>query len=225
MKLYKQYWEENIAQWGELYLDISHGHEKFSGPVWYSSAYHASIGRLERKLMAQRYEITKAFIDQYVKPGTTFSDLGCGTGIFTVQALQKGAKVNAIDFSKSALEITQRNVLKYAPEGEILFQQADVQADELPESDISLAMGLTPYLTDLPAFMQHVLPKTKLLYCLFIDPSHWANRLRGLLPFLNVRGLRCHAKSQVDKLYAQHGWRLVQRRVFATGYIDLATKN
>jgi SAM-dependent methyltransferase len=219
---YQQYWDRNIDKWGELYLDISHGHETLVGPAWFSAAYNASIGRLERKLMADRYARTIAFIDAYVKPGTVFSDLGCGTGIFVVEALRRGAIVNAIDFSQSSLNITRKNVNRHFPGGQVNYFQANAQVDQLPHSDVTLAMGLTPYLSDLEAFMQRALPATKLWFCLFIDPEHWANRLRSALPFLNVRQLQYYSREDVDRLYGKYFWKLRGRETFATGYIDLA---
>ena len=222
---YQEYWDCNIDKWGQVYLDISHGHERFSTPGWFTLAYHASIGPIERRLMVERYERTTAFIDSYVKPGMVFSDLGCGTGIFVIQALRRGAKVNAVDFSSSAIEMTRQNVARYCPTGQAHFQQSNVQVDQLPPSDVTLAMGLTPYLDDLSAFLERALPKTKILYCLYVDPAHWANRFRTLFPFFNVRGLRCYAKADVDKLYVRHGWDLKERRSFATGYIDLAVSH
>jgi len=224
---YRTYWNRNIDRWGELYLDISHGHETLAGPAWYSSLYNGSIGRIERKLMTERYARTVAFIDNFVRPGMVVSDLGCGTGIFVVRALMCGAIVNAIDFSPTALEITKQNVLKHCPkealsEGKVTYRQANVQADELPISDVTLAMGLTPYLTNLAGFMEQALPKTKLMFCLYADPRHWANRIRAVLPFLNVRRLQCYTKNEIDLLYSHYGWTLKDRQSFATGYIDLA---
>jgi predicted RNA methylase len=220
---YRQYWDRNIDKWAELYLQISHGHEELIGPAWFASLYNSTIGRLERRLMAERYTRTITFLDTHVKYGTVFSDLGCGTGIFVVEALRRGAIVNAIDFSSSAIEITKQNVAKYCPDGEVTFQRLDVQVDQLPRSDVTLAMGLTPYLNDLTAFMDRALPTTKLLFCLFVDPTHWANRIRSRFPILNVRDLRMYEKEEVDRLYSHHGWKLKERQPFATGYIDLAS--
>jgi predicted RNA methylase len=219
---YRSYWESNISKWGELYLDISHGHESLWGPKWFTSAYRSTIGRLERKLMAQRYARTIEFLDAHVKPGVVFSDVGCGTGIFVIEALRRGATVNAIDFTASALKITRENVEKNCPGGQVNYFQMDVQEQKLPKSDVLLAMGVTPYFSDLSAFLDNALPSTRAIFCLYIDPSHWANRLRSALPFLNVRGLRYFGRGDVDKLYAKHGWTLVERKQFATGYIDFA---
>jgi SAM-dependent methyltransferase len=221
---YQQYWDQNIEKWGELYLDISHGRETLVGPAWFCAAYNASIGRLERKLMADRYARTMAFIDTYISPETIFSDLGCGTGIFVVEALRRGAIVNAIDFSPSSLAITRQSVNRYCPGARVNYQQLNVQTDELPASDVTLAMGLTPYLTDLDAFMDRALPSTKLWLCLFVDPEHWANRIRSAFPLLNVRNLQYYNRRDVDRLYAKYRWKLIKRESFATGYIDLASK-
>jgi SAM-dependent methyltransferase len=219
---YRAYWERNIDAWGEFYLDISHGQETLAGPRWFSALYRATVGRLERRLMAERYARTIAFLDAYVKPGMVVSDLGCGTGIFVVEALRRGASVNAIDFTASAVDITRKNVAKYCPNGNVKYHQLDVQRDAIPLSDVTLAMGLTPYLTDLPGFLQHALPRTKLMFCLYVDSNHGANRIRRLVPILNVRNLQCFAREEIDRLYAEHGWTLKERRAFATGFIDLA---
>jgi cyclopropane fatty-acyl-phospholipid synthase-like methyltransferase len=219
---YRVYWERNIARWADLYLDISHGHETLCGPRWFSGLYWATIGRLERRLMAERYARTIEFLDAHVKRGMVLSDIGCGTGIFVVEALKHGASVHAIDFAASAIELTRQNVDRHCPNGVVWYHQIDVQKDALPASDVTLAMGLTPYLTDLSAFLRQTLPKTKLLFCLYVDPDHWANRLRQAAPFLNVRGLRFYSRDDVDGLYARHGWKVKERRDFATGYVDLA---
>lgn len=221
---YRDYWDENIDKWGEFYLDISHGHEILPGPRWFTGMYHATIGRLERRLMAQRYARTIEFLDAHIRPGIVLSDVGCGTGIFVVEALRRGAVVNAIDFTDMAIEMTRANVAKHCPTGAVRYYQLDVQQQPLPKSDVTLAMGLTPYLTDLPAFFSHTLSNTGMLFCLFVNPRHWANRLRARLPMLNVRGLQCYAVEDVDRLYAQHRWHLIERRRFATGYIDRAER-
>jgi SAM-dependent methyltransferase len=172
--------------------------------------------------MRERYRRTIAFLDRHVRSDVIVSDLGCGTGIFVVEALKRGGTVNAIDFSSTALEITRKNVERHCPSGRVRYQQADVQKDELPQSDVTLAMGLVPYLTDLPAFMLNALSKTNLIYCLYVDPKHFANRIRTALPFLNVRGLQYHKREDVDRIYALNNWTLIERGNFATGYIDLA---
>jgi predicted RNA methylase len=219
---YQPYWDENIEQWAELYLDISHGQETYDAPPWFSKLYASTLGRVERNLMKQRYAQTVLFLDKYLKPGLTMSDIGCGTGIFVIEALKRGARINAIDFAPRALEITRTNVARHFPSAAVDYYQIDVQRQQLPLSDVAVAMGVTPYLSDLTSFLANALPTTKLFYCLYVDGNHWANRLRSGLPFLNVRGLRFCSREQIDNFYRRHRYRLLERTNFATGFIDLA---
>jgi SAM-dependent methyltransferase len=168
---YRSYWNQNIERWGDFYLDISHGHETLNAPPWLAAMYRATVGRLERRLMAERYARTVVFLDRFVRPGITLSDLGCGTGIFVVEALKRGAAVNAIDFAPTAIAITRDNVQRHAPSGTVNYRVADVTRDSLPLSDLALAMGLAPYIADIRAFLDNVLPTTEMLLCLYVDPD------------------------------------------------------
>jgi len=221
---YRKYWNENIDKWGHLYLDISHGHEALAAPAWMAWIYNATIARLEARLMRERFALTMAFIEQAARPGVVFTDIGCGTGIFTVQALRRGATVHAVDFSEKSLAVTQENVRQHCPGGAVSYHHLDVQAAPIPATDVTLAMGVTPYVRDIAAFLGNILPYSRMLYCQYTDPARFSNRVRTVFPFLNVRKLVFHAAVQVDRQYAAHGWNLRTRREFATGYIDLVEK-
>lgn len=221
---YRAYWDTNIERWGDYYLEMSHGHEALEAPTWFAAIYRVSIGRLERKLMAERYARTVGFLDTYIKPGIVLNDLGCGTGIFTVHALKRGAIVNAIDFAEGSIKATRNNVEAHVANAKAAFIVADVANHNLPKSDVSLAMGLSPYIADLDSFLENVLQSTDLLCCLYVDPRRWSNRLRTALPFLNVRRLKFHHPSDVDRNYRRHRWNLLSREKFATGYIDVAAR-
>lgn len=223
---FQDYWNKNIDKWGEKYLEISHGHEVFDRPAWFTSLYNATIGRLERRLMKERYRRTIAFLDEHVGPGTAFSDLGCGTGIFVVEAAKRGARViNAIDFSESSLAITRRRVEEHVPGADVRFIQADLQTADLPEVDVTLAMGVTPYLADVDAFIANALPKTKIMCCQFTDSSHWASRIRRAIPALDVRSLQCYEPEYIRAQYARHNGIILERKRFASGYIDIVAIN
>jgi SAM-dependent methyltransferase len=219
---FRAYWETNIELWGDYYLEVSHGHEQLRAPAWVAALYRFSIGRVERRLMAERYARTIKFLNSHLTPGLILSDLGCGTGIFTVEALRRGAIVNAVDFAEAAINITRENVTVHAPGGNVNYIVADVAKDPLPRSDVTLAMGLAPYIGDLDGFLNNVLTSTQLLCCLFVDPFRWPNRLRRAFPFLNLRKLQFHSRADVDRIYARHYWKLIERSDFATGYIDVA---
>jgi SAM-dependent methyltransferase len=218
---YEDYWNKNIHLWADKYLEISHGSEAFDRPGWFVTLYNATIGRIERRLMKQRYVLTVQFIRDYVKPGTRFSDLGCGTGIFVVEAAKLGASVNAVDFSEASLKAARKMLEHHARNASVTFIQADVQKDSLPESDVTLAMGVTPYLTDIEGFLANVLPRTETLCCQYTDPYAWASVVRRIFPILDVRSLQCYGKADIDALYRAHGASLRRRTNFASGYIDI----
>jgi 2-polyprenyl-3-methyl-5-hydroxy-6-metoxy-1,4-benzoquinol methylase len=220
----RRYWNENIDRWGELYLDISHGHEQLNAPGWMRWIYSRTILRHEARLMAERYRLTIAFIERHVRPGMTVVDVGCGTGIFTVEMLKRGARVIAVDFAESALASTRALVEKTLSSADVDYRLIDVSETRLPDSDAVLAMGVTPYLTSIAPFYDNILPTTKLFYCLILDPRNWANRLRTMIPALNVRRMHWFAPEEIDSILARHRWRLVERAPFATGYLDLAER-
>ncbi|GEC14309.1 class I SAM-dependent methyltransferase [Nitrobacter winogradskyi] len=223
---FQDYWDKNIDRWGDKYLDISHGHEAFDRPAWFTSIYNSTIGRIERRLMKERYRRTIAFLDKNIEPGVVFSDLGCGTGIFVVEAAKRGAIVNAIDFSESSLATTRRNVEANAPNADVSYIHADLQDDKpLPESYVALAMGVTPYLTDIDKFIAKAIRSAAILCIQYTDPNHWANRIRRTMPVLDVRSLQYYSSDEVDASYDKHDGFLCWRDKFATGYIDVVTNS
>ncbi len=174
--------------------------------------------------MHERYNYTRQFLVTYVQPGAVVADLGCGPGLFVIESLKLGAgTVHAVDFSEAALEVTREAVRRLSPGGDVLYLCADVQTRPLPKSDVAVAMGLTPYLTDLPVFLSSALSSTKILLCLYADPDHWANRLRRRLPFLDVRNLHTYSQNFVDEAYLKNGARLLTRRKSGTCFIDIVS--
>src|SRR5437762_9159883 len=93
----KEYWNKNIEHWGKFYLDISHSDEEFDAPKWLTPLYRRIVVPLEARLMTERFRLTMAFVEKYVKRNTVVADIGCGTGVFTVEMLRRGARVKAID--------------------------------------------------------------------------------------------------------------------------------
>lgn len=220
---YQRYWEQNIEKWGSLYLEYSHGNEQLNSSAWLDWLYKKTIYRLESKLMKDRYQLTLDFVKTHVKPEMRFNDIGCGIGLFTVAALKQGAYVNAIDFSEVALAETKKRVETYAPEclSKVSFHHLNAEQELLPCSDVALAMGVTPYIQHLDYFYENVLQTSELFYCLVVDSEHFLNRMRRILPFLNVRNLLFYSKSYVNQLLIKNQSVLLSRKNFATGFMDL----
>ena len=218
----RAYWESNIGRFGMFYSDISR--EELLGPRWLRATYRGTVMRLERRLMMDRYKDALSFMDGHVRAGMTVADIGCGTGVLTVELLRRGARVVALDYALTALDLTRRLVEECAPEraGDVQYVHADVTETVVPQSDAAIALGVTPYVADIARMYANVLPVTSTFYCLVTDARHWANRLRCAVPMLNVRRLRFHTRETVDALLARHGFRLVSRRTLGTGFLDVA---
>lgn len=84
--------------------------------------------------------------------GKKIVDVGCGSGVFMIEFIRRGAKVIGIDYSKKMLKEAKIQLDKFKiPKSKYFLIKAD--ATKLPfkngEFDIVLATGLTDYLTDL----------------------------------------------------------------------------
>ena len=166
--------------------------------------------------MEERFKLNSLFIKKFVKPGMSVADIGCGTGIFTLQILNLNAKVIAIDVSKESLKATREYILKNQPDKlkNVTFIQIDVSRNKIPFADIAIAIGVTPYVENINSFYSNILPNVNMFYCHLLDSRHWANRVRYFLPILNVRNV----------LLTKHNFALINRENFATGYFDIIKK-
>lgn len=221
-----KYWEKNINNWSKLYLKISHGHEDLACHPWLKYIYHSTITPIESELMKKRYEKTIAFIEKHIQSGDLVADLGCGTGIFVIELLNRGAKVLAIDYTDAALTLTKNLVLEKCPtrQSSVTYLKLDLRKEKIPQCDAAFAMGVAPYISEIEPFVLNIMSGTNLLYLQLTDPSNIFNRIRTCIPALNVRNLKFHDKKTMDYIYIKNQYILIQRDNFATGYLDLIRK-
>lgn len=72
-----------------------------------------------------KYNVRALSIARFsILQGSSFLDIGCGTGSISVQAALLGAKVTAIDMSEEAISLTKENALKYKIELETISGKA-----------------------------------------------------------------------------------------------------
>ena len=77
-----------------------------------------------------------------LKEGHSAIDIGCGSGSITVElCLQTKGKVYAIDFDKNAIELTKRNLQKFAVQAEVTLGKAQDVLPELPQVDAVIVGG------------------------------------------------------------------------------------
>jgi len=222
----EEYWNRNIQEWGKFYLGISHSGESLKGASPFVSAYKASIGRHEARLMKKRYEVTMEFLRHSITEGCIFADLGCGTGIFTVAALRLGANVISIDFSEAALATTRQGVEVQIPDrkSRVTYLKLDIRSQKAPPSDVSLAVGLVPYVENVSKFFHNALANTNSALVSWVSETNAFNRIRGRFSLLNVRDLKFHNSKDVDECWREYGFGVVSRQRLGTGFIDIASR-
>lgn len=205
---------------------MSHGHETYNRPKWFIWFYNQTIARYESWLMKTRYEKSLAFLKENRSAGKVLADLGCGVGALTLPALRMGYKVKAIDFSAEALIASKANIEAADPSllRNVEFLQLDIVRDSLPPSDVAIAIGVFPYISEPEKAFANILSSTHCLYVLNTDPDHWINRLRSRISFLNVRELHFHHRQQVNQIVRASGFEIVRRETFASGYLDTCIK-
>jgi len=222
---YLKYWEANVEKWGNLYHSASHSGEKLQAPGWLSWLYLRTAGLCEAALMKRRYALTMDYISK-LEPGTHLLDIGCGTGIFTVQALIRGCRVTAVDFAEAALAATRSAAERACPGamGRLELFNLDVRKDAIPAADHVLLVGVLPYIDD-PAFLlDQVARSARTALIQFNDAGHWANRTRTVISSLNVRRLEFHRLDSIAARLSRKGWVLTSKTRFATGYMLVAQK-
>ena len=216
---YEKYWDENISRWGDLYLKISHGHETLEGSKIVGWIYNRVIVPYESYLMKIRYQKTIDFIEEYVKDGITVNDIGCGTGIFSVECLMRGAKVNALDISQTSLDQTSMNIEAKCPQlsVNIFCYKYDVQKEMPPESDCTICVGVMPYIDDTESFLENLLTPTRIAFIQFSSSNSPSNVVRRVLPFLNVRRLKFQTEKTITEIADGLGFNKISSNKFATG--------
>jgi SAM-dependent methyltransferase len=223
----REYWNQNIGEWGKFYLGTSHSNEVLKGNSLFVGTYKGSIGRLEARLMKTRYEVTMDFLRESILKDCVFADIGCGTGIFTVAALRLGAKVMAIDFAGAALATTRRAVETQVPECQdrVTYLNLDIRVETIPASDVALAVGIIPYIDSVSEFFDNALRNTNLALVSFVSDTNFFNRVRRGLSLLNVRDLKFHNVREMDACWLEHGFRIRSRQKLGTGFIDIGTRS
>ncbi len=60
----------------------------------------------------KRLELINSILDRSVMPGQLWLDLGCGSGVITIELIKRGASVVALDGSPAMLEVARRTLDK-----------------------------------------------------------------------------------------------------------------
>ncbi len=113
-----------------------------------------------RKAVFERYTIT--FEQAGDVTGKKILDVGCGSGIYSVDFARRGAaRVVGVDFSGNMLELARQEAERHQVADRCEFIQADfLELDLEDKFDISIAMGVFDYVPDQVAFLRKMVALT-----------------------------------------------------------------
>ena len=113
-----------------------------------------------RKAVFERYTIT--FEQAGDVTGKKILDVGCGSGVYSVDFARRGAgRVVGVDFSGNMLGLARQEAEQHGVADRCDFIRADFLELELEETfDVSIAMGVFDYVPDQVAFLRKMVALT-----------------------------------------------------------------
>lgn len=212
----KEYWERNIGAFSGFYDRKSE--ENFNTNFLMKHLYKALVLPIEKKYMRNRHELVCIFIEQNVKPGMIVADIGCGSGIYTKLLANKCARVYAIDYAQSSIELTN-SALSDEERAHVELLKFDITTTPIPEVDMVIAIGVLPYVRDVRLFCGNILPYTKRFLFNYLDAANFMNRLRRAFPFLDVRRYCYHDFKVIEGVLKESDFAVEGVYKLATGFI------
>lgn len=111
----------------------------------HSPAYADLRGQLQRSYHLEmvsdreRMGAVRAALDAVLGPGDVFCEVGCGSGVFTIEAARRCTRVYAIELDEDMAEIAQENVDRAGVADRVHVVTGDAMEVELPERvDVAL---------------------------------------------------------------------------------------
>lgn len=112
------------------------------------------FNRVFRQAVFARYEI--AMRESGDVAGKAILDIGCGSGIYSVELARRGARrVLGLDFSEPMLEIARRSAEDAGAAAAVEFRRGEFLAHDFGAEtfDVSIAMGVFDYLEQAQPFL------------------------------------------------------------------------
>jgi 2-polyprenyl-3-methyl-5-hydroxy-6-metoxy-1,4-benzoquinol methylase len=180
-----------------------------------------------RKAVFERYDIT--FREAGDLTGKNVLDIGCGSGVYSVDFARRGAKrVVGVDFSANMLAIARAEAQQHNVADRCEFVQANFLETELPrEFDVTIAIGVFDYLPEPLPFLKKMASVTRGRIIISF-PGHSLIRkpLRRLRYLLSGRGdVYYYREADVRKLANDAGLpkhRIIHIASSGTGFILVA---
>ena len=190
------------------------------------SAFSRWFNTTFRKAVFERYDITFQQVGSVA--GKSVLDIGCGSGIYSVDFARRGARrVLGVDFSGNMLELARQEAAKHDANA-CEFLQANFQELEVAEPfDIAIAIGVFDYLPDPQTFLNKMSAvTTEMVIASFPGHSIVRERARKLRYAITGKGsVYFYTDAEVRKLAEGAGFRsyeLIPIRTSGTGFVLVA---
>lgn len=138
---------------------------------------------LDEKRFASAFESLEELIPAGRVRGSSFLDIGCGSGIFAIAASLAGAReVIGIDISKESIETSISNKQRFAPQNDISFHHKSVfdpDVRQFGSFDIVYSWGSLHHTGDMYGAIDTAcgLVKPGSLFVVAIYNRHWSCRM------------------------------------------------
>jgi 2-polyprenyl-3-methyl-5-hydroxy-6-metoxy-1,4-benzoquinol methylase len=177
-----------------------------------------------RKAVFERYTLTFAHAGDV--QDKTVLDIGCGSGVYSVDFARRGARrVLGVDFSASMLQLARREAAEHHVADVCQFVQANFLDFEAQERfDVSIALGVFDYQPDPLTFLHKMAISTRgKVIASFPGHSLIRKRLRRLRYRLGRKGdVYFYREADVRRLATDAGFRrysIIPIRSSGTGFV------
>ena len=140
--------------------------------------------------------------------GKTVLDIGCGSGVYVVEALRRGAShVVAVDPAPTMLELLEKRLRKADLEQRCTIVQGTFPGVSLEPSDHVMVMGVMDYVSDAESFMRGLRPVVLNSVALSFPSKHWIRTpLRKFRYKLRNCPVYFYDESRIQQLCEQAGF-------------------
>ncbi len=133
------------ANYIERRSEIENYFDRTAAKAWERLTSNAPVGRIRASVRAGRDEMRNTLLSWLPQDmrGLRLLDAGCGTGALSLEAMQRGAEVVAIDLSPTLVQLGRERNATLTPNGRggsITYLSGDMLDDALGEFDHVVAM-------------------------------------------------------------------------------------
>jgi magnesium-protoporphyrin O-methyltransferase len=166
------------ANYLERRSEIENYFDRTAAQAWERLTSTAPVGRIRASVRAGRDEMRNTLLSWLPQDmrGLRLLDAGCGTGALSLEAMQRGAEVVAIDLSPTLVQLGRERNATLLPNGRggsIEYRSGDMLDDALGEFDHVVAMdSVIHYDTaDIARAIQRLATRTRHSVLFTIAPS------------------------------------------------------